>query len=122
MPSVTFLIAYFIADKNGEICKGKQARSEESAPALHQEVRNHVDPDSATTLFYRSICVGKDWKYCHVKFGRRWDANCAKSRQRHKARFPQCRILFWKVWEMRELKRGPLEDKKKYEKRLNVKR
>ena len=74
------------------------------------------------TPFYRSICVGKDWKYCHVKQGRRWDANCAKSRQRHKERFPLCRNLFMKQWDMREMRRYPWQNKKEYEKRLHVKR
>ena len=57
-----------------------------------------------------------------MKKGRRWDANCAKSRQRHKQHFPDCEVLFKKVWDMREMRRSPLEDKKTYEKRLNVKR
>ena len=57
-----------------------------------------------------------------MKKGRRWDANCAKSRQRHKKKFSDCEVLFKKIWDMREMRRSPLEDKKTYEKRLNVKR
>ena len=57
-----------------------------------------------------------------MKHGRRWDANCRKSRQRHKARFPDCIVLFEKGWNMREMRRYPWQDKKEYEKRLNRKR
>ena len=44
------------------------------------------------------------------------------SRKRHKEKFPDCEVLFKKIWDMREMRRSPLEDKKTYEKRLNVKR
>ena len=57
-----------------------------------------------------------------MKKGRRWNSNCAKTRQRHKKSFPDCKVLFKKIWGMNEMKRYPLEDKKTYEKRLNCKR
>ena len=44
------------------------------------------------------------------------------TRKRHKKSFPDCEVLFKKIWDMNEMKRYPLEDKKKYERRLVCKR